>query len=85
VTDPASRLYCAVAAYNGGGGNVGRAFTGRKSVQASVATINAASSEQVLRTLQTAAPHKETRDYVKRVFERTALYRAPAWPPSDVM
>ena len=85
VKDPASRLYCAVAAYNGGGGNVGRAFTGRKSVRASVATINAASSEQVLQTLQTDAPHKETRDYVKRVFERTALYRAPAWPPSDVM
>ncbi len=84
VEDPLSRLYCAVAAYNGGGGNVGRAFTGRKSVRASIATINAASAEQVFSTLQAESPHQETRDYIKRVFDRVTLYRAPAWPPVSV-
>ena len=79
VRNPDSRLYCAVAAYNGGGGNVGRAFTGRKSVQASLSSINAATPEQVLQKLVASSPHQETRDYVQRVFARAALYREPNW------
>jgi LysM repeat protein len=82
VNDPHSRLYCAVAAYNGGGGNVGRTFTGRKSVNGSLDRINAKTPKQVLETLQSTAPHKETRDYVRRVFERAPLYREPNWTPS---
>ena len=78
VTDPSSRLYCAIAAYNCGGGNVGRAFTGRKSVRSSLASINAATPEQVLKRLQTNAP-KETRNYVQHVFNRANLYRSPEW------
>ena len=84
VEHPTSRLYCAVAAYNGGAGNVGRTFTGRKSVQTSLDKINTSSPEQVLQKLRTAAPHEETRDYVRRVFERTQLYRSPAWSPDGV-
>ena len=79
VKNTQSRLYCAVAAYNGGGGNVGRTFSGRKSVQASVNKINAKSPDQVLSTLKKSAPHKETRDYMERVFQRIALYRQPQW------
>jgi soluble lytic murein transglycosylase-like protein len=75
VKNSDSRLYCAVAAYNGGGGNVGRTFTGRKSVQSSLDAINAQSSSQVLETLKSDAPHQETRDYVERVIRRAELYR----------
>jgi membrane-bound lytic murein transglycosylase C len=75
VKNPDSRLFCAVAAYNGGGGNVGRTFTGRKSVRSSLDAINAQSSAQVLETLKSDAPHQETRDYVERVFRRAELYR----------
>jgi LysM repeat protein len=81
VTNPRSRLYCSVAAYNAGSRNVGKTFTGRKSVQASVGTINSMSPEQVYQRLKTSAPSRETREYVKQVFERTAIYRTPAWPP----
>jgi len=81
VTNPRSRLYCAVAAYNGGGGNVGRTFSGKKSVQASIRQINSKSPEQVLGILKKSSPHKETRDYMKRVFQRIAIYRQPQWQP----
>ncbi len=80
VEHPDSRLYCAVAAYNGGGGSVGRAFTGSRAVNASLNRINGATPHQVLSRLRTHAPHKETRDYMQRVFERAPLYRTPFWP-----
>ena len=79
VKEADSRLYCSVAAYNGGGGNVARAMTGQKSVQKSLVAINAITPEQVFKKLQSDAPHQETRDYVQRVFDRSSLYRAPAW------
>ncbi len=82
VKEADSRLYCSVAAYNCGGGNVARAFTGQKSVQRSIDTINHKSAEQVLQKLKSDAPHKETRDYIQRVFDRTHLYREPAWDES---
>ena len=82
IVDPTSRLYCAVAAYNGGSGNVGRAFTGRKSIRSSLPEINAATPDQVRHTLQADAPHKETRDYVQRVFDRIPLYHADVWNQS---
>ena len=79
VKNPESRLYCAIAAYNGGGVNVGRAFTGRKSVMASVDTINSKSPAEVRRRLEKNAPYKETRQYVKKVLDRVAIYRSPQW------
>ncbi|MDD2598139.1 MAG: transglycosylase SLT domain-containing protein [Kiritimatiellae bacterium] len=79
VINSQSRLYCAVAAYNGGAGNVGRAFTGIKSVQNSVNRINSRSSAQVLSTLRNKAPYQETRDYMEKVFQRVALYRTAQW------
>lgn len=81
VTDTQSRLYCAVAAYNGEAGNVGRAFTGIKSVRDSVARINSRTPAQVLSTLKNKAPSQETRDYMENVFQRIALYRSPEWQP----
>ena len=75
VQDPKSRLYCAVAAYNGGAGNVGRTFIGRNSVSASLKTINAMDPDQVFTKLKTETRSKETRQYVERVFERQSLYR----------
>jgi LysM repeat protein len=82
VQHPDSRLYCAVAAYNGGGGSVGKAFTGSRAVSASLVRINAATPLQVLKRLRSSAPRKETRDYMQRVFERAPLYRPPLWPPA---
>ena len=79
VEHPESRLYCAVAAYNAGGGRVGHAFTGLSSVRASLPSINAAAPAQVLQRLKSHAPSVETRQYMERVFERAQLYREPAW------
>jgi membrane-bound lytic murein transglycosylase C len=83
VQDPQSRLYCSVAAYNGGGGSVARAFGGRRSVRASLDRINAANPEQVRTTLRTGAPARETREYLDKVLARIPLYRPPAWSPSS--
>ncbi len=79
VKNPESRLYCAIAAYNGGGVNVGKAFTGRKSVQSSLSTINSKSPAEVRSRLERNSPYKETRQYIKQVLDRVAIYRTPQW------
>ena len=79
VEDPQSRLYCAVAAYNGGSINVGQTFTGRKSVQESLDAINSKSPEEVRERLERHSPYRETREYVKQVLGRVAFYKDPQW------
>lgn len=75
VKDPASRIYCVIAAYNTGAGNVARAFTGRTNVDAAEAAINRMSSEQVYQTLIAKLPHDETRVYLARVRRDMELFR----------
>lgn len=75
VKDPTSRIYCVIAAYNTGAGNVARAFTGRNSVEAAEGVINRMSSEQVYQTLIQKLPHDETRVYLARVRRDMELFR----------
>lgn len=74
ITDPQSRLYCAIAAYNTGAGNVARAFTGRTSVGAAAEVINAMTPAEVLAHLRTNLPFEETRRYVVKVLEARTDY-----------
>jgi len=75
VQDPLSRLFCSVAAYNTGAGNVCRAFIDGRSVSRAAPLINAMPPSGVYVRLTTHLPYEETRHYVERVRTRMALYR----------
>lgn len=76
IRNERSRLYCVIAAYNTGAGNVFRAFTGKTRSRAAYQKINAMSPEQVYRHLIWNLPHRETRQYLARVVDRMEKYRA---------
>jgi len=67
ITDDQSRLYCTIAAYNTGAGNVARAFTGGTSVSSAAAKINTLSPEAVYEHLLANLPYVETRNYLEKV------------------
>jgi membrane-bound lytic murein transglycosylase C len=74
VQDPLSRLYCVIAAYNTGSGNVAKSFNGDRNLRKALPTINSMSPAQVYDTLIQNLPFEETRNYLKRVVERQGLY-----------
>jgi membrane-bound lytic murein transglycosylase C len=74
VTDPKSRIFCAISAYNTGPGNVAKAFTGKRNVTQALPKINGMSSDQVFEHLRSSLPYEETRTYVTKVRERMGLY-----------
>jgi len=74
ITNPQSRLYCAIAAYNTGAGNVAKTFIGNKNINKAAITINKMSSEQVYQKLISTLPYNETRIYLKKVNDRVSLY-----------
>ncbi len=75
ITNPESRLYCVIAAYNTGAGNVARAFTGKTSVTKAAPKINSMTPFQVYNHLLRNLPHDETKDYLKRVSSRYEAYK----------
>lgn len=76
VKDPQSRLYCVIAAYNTGAGNVARSFTGNNSVRDAAPRINALSPSRVYAHLRRNLPYAETRNYLEKVNTSLASYRA---------
>lgn len=74
ISDPLSRLYCVICAYNTGVGNVARAFIGNNNIKVATHTINALSSEMVYQHLLKNLPYSETRDYLVHVHERLEIY-----------
>lgn len=75
IEDPESRLYCAIAAYNTGPGNVARTFVGKKNIERAVAAINKMTPGEVYYHLTKNLPYEETRHYLKRVARRIEAYR----------
>ena len=75
ITDEQSRLYCTIAAYNTGAGNVAKAFTGKTSVGAAASLINALSAEEVYQHLIENLPYDETRNYLRKVRAAQAKYK----------
>lgn len=65
VADPTSRLYCQIAAYNTGAGNVLRTFS--KNRDKAFAALNALRPDQVYATLTARLPYAETRRYLVKV------------------
>jgi peptidoglycan lytic transglycosylase C len=75
VKDTDSRLFCSIAAYNTGIGNVARAFTGKRNLKKALPIINSMTSQQVYDRLRKHLPYEETRDYVQRVSQRMKAYQ----------
>lgn len=75
IENDQSRLYCVIAAYNTGAGNVARAFTGKTNISKAAVIINAMTPDQVYKKLLKQLPHDETKNYVKNVSERMKLYK----------
>lgn len=67
VSDPLSREYCIIAAYNGGAGTVLRTFDSNR--QKAANKINQLPPGEVYKILRTKVPYKETRRYLGKVLE----------------
>ena len=75
VKDPESRLYCTIAAYNTGPGNVARAFVGSRDLKSAIRVINRLSPQDVYSVLMRNLPYNETKDYLRKVSTRIAVYK----------
>ena len=81
IIDPKSRLYCTIAAYNTGAGNVAKVFNSSgntRNINKAARIINTLSPEQVYSALINKLPYDETKHYLKKVSTRIALYEAKA-------
>ncbi|KXI29244.1 transglycosylase SLT domain-containing protein [Paraglaciecola hydrolytica] len=76
INDPLSRMYCTVAAYNTGSGNVAKTFNKDKSrnINNALKIINGLSPEQVYQRLVEDLPYEETRNYLNKVINRKSIY-----------
>lgn len=74
IQDPDSRLFCSIAAYNGGASNVGQTFIEKKSINKAARVINKMESEEVYDKLVANSFSLETRKYVRKVWTRSVLY-----------
>ncbi|BDU51051.1 transglycosylase SLT domain-containing protein [Haliovirga abyssi] len=70
-----SRMYCTIAAYNTGAGNVSKAFIGNTHISRAIIKINKMSPKKVYNRLIKKLPYKETREYLKRVSIRERKWR----------
>jgi membrane-bound lytic murein transglycosylase C len=76
VTNPESRQYCAIAAYNTGAGNVVRSLAGNThDFTSATHKANAMSTAEFYEHLRVHLPFQETRDYVPRVGAARTYYR----------
>jgi membrane-bound lytic murein transglycosylase C len=76
ITNPESRMYCMIAAYNTGSGNVAKTFNkdGSRNINRAAKIINELSPKEVYEHLLINLPYDETKDYVKRVVKRKGIY-----------
>lgn len=72
VTNPLTREYCVIAAYNGGAGNVLNMFSHDR--QEAVQIINSLSPAEVFARLRDEHPRDETRRYLIKVMDARRSY-----------
>lgn len=76
IKNDESRLYCMIAAYNTGAGNVAKAFNKdrTRNIRKAADVINAMEPDQVYQHLLESLPYDETKLYLKKVYGRIAQY-----------
>jgi membrane-bound lytic murein transglycosylase C len=75
IKNPESRLYCAIAAYNTGAGNIAWAYTRSYSMKRAAPLINAMSPEEVYKHLMKNLRYDEPKHYLKNVTTRMSAYK----------
>ena len=75
IKDPKSRLYCSIAAYNTGAGNIAWAFTHSYNMNKAAPVINKLTPEQVYYKLMHDLKFDEPKHYLKRVTRRMKVYK----------
>jgi membrane-bound lytic murein transglycosylase C len=75
IKNPTSRLYCTIAAYNTGAGNVARAFVGTTNRYRAAQIINRLSPEEVYAKLLRDLKYDEPKKYLIKVRKRVKIYR----------
>lgn len=80
IKDPESRLYCTIAAYNTGAGNVAKVFNKKgegntRNINRAAKIINQLSPSEVYQALMERLPYDETKNYLKKVSKRISLYQ----------
>jgi len=75
IKDPTSRLYCTIAAYNTGAGNVAYAFTRTHNTSKAAKIINRLSPEEVYRKLLRDLQYDEPKQYLIKVRKRIGIYK----------
>jgi len=82
ITDPQSRLYGVIAAYNTGAGNLARAFDGTTRIRTAAQRINRMEAAAVYQHLREQLPYDETRRYIVKVTEAQRRYQS--WDEAPV-
>jgi len=75
IKNPQSRLYCAIAGYNTGAGNVAWAFVHNNNVKKASKRINKMSPQEVYNHLLKNLKYDEPKHYLKRVRQRSIRYK----------
>ncbi|MDC3211681.1 transglycosylase SLT domain-containing protein [Pseudoalteromonas distincta] len=78
ISDPQSRLYCMIASYNTGAGNVARTFNSDNSrnINKAANIINMMTPSDVYKKLISDLPYKETQQYLEKVVSRQSIYKS---------
>lgn len=74
IKNPDSRLYCTIAAYNTGAGNIAWAFTKTHNVKKAAPLINKLTPQEVYNKLLKDLRYDEPKHYLKRVTKRMSAY-----------
>ena len=75
IENPDSRLYCTIAAYNTGAGNVAYAFTRTYNMNKAAPIINRLTPQEVYNRLLKDLRYDEPKHYLKKVTKRMAAYK----------
>jgi len=75
IKDPVSKMYCTIAAYNTGAGNIAYAFTGKYNMKKAAPIINAMTSDEVYAKLMKDLRWDEPKHYLKKVSRRMKAYK----------
>lgn len=74
IKDPDARLYCTIAAYNTGAGNIAYAFTKKYNMNKAAPLINKLTAKQVYNKLMKDLRWDEPKHYLKKVSSRMSAY-----------
>jgi membrane-bound lytic murein transglycosylase C len=74
IENPRSRMYCTIAAYNTGAGNIAWAFTRKMNMNQAAPKINALTPDEVYNRLLTDLKYDEPKHYLKQVNKRMSAF-----------